>query len=142
MLPRMKNKFFLTPELSPIFGKKDEDLMETLSIITRVLDGHGFESDTGAHGHRGYAEDIMFTWVGASVDIPRKVHKYLGTRGAKLYFFRLPLMEKSDDEYIEQMNKDDFIPKVKEIRQSLMEYLEWFDRCPVSEDNENQQVIR
>ena len=25
MLPRMKNKFFLTPELSPIFGKKDEE---------------------------------------------------------------------------------------------------------------------
>jgi Bifunctional DNA primase/polymerase, N-terminal len=51
MLPRMKNKFFLTPELSPIFGKKDDDLQETLSIITRVLDGHGYESDTGAHGH-------------------------------------------------------------------------------------------
>jgi len=140
MLPRMKNKFFLTPELSPIFGKKDEDLMETLSIITRVLDGHGFESDTGAHGHRGYPEDIMFTWVGAAVDIPYKVHKYLGTRGAKLYFFRLPLIEKSDDEYMAQMSKDHFIPKVKEIRRSLMEYLEWFDRCPISETDD--KVIR
>jgi hypothetical protein len=137
----MKNKFFLTPELSPIFGKKDEDLMETLSIITRVLDGHGFESDTGAHGHRGYNEDIMFTWVGAAVEIPYKVHKYLGTRGAKIYFFRLPLMEKSDDEYMDEMSKDDFIPKVKKIRTALLEYLEWFDRCPVSEDSQ-QQVVR
>jgi hypothetical protein len=130
MLPRMKNHFFLTPELSPIFGKKDEDLMETLSIITRVLDGHGFESDTGAHGHRGYNEDIMFTWIGASVEIPYKVHKYLGTRGAKLYFFRLPLIEKSDDEYMDQIIKDDFNIKTKIVQDSLTDYLKCFEQCP------------
>lgn len=130
MLPRMKNKFFLTPELSPIFGKKDEDLQETLSIITRVLDGHGYESDTGAHGHRGYAEDIMFTWVGAAVEIPYKVHKYLGTRGAKLYFFRLPLIERTDDEYMEQITNDNFDIKTKNIQDALIDYLKWFDQCP------------
>lgn len=54
MLPKIKNKFFLTPELSPTFAKKDDDLIEILGILTRVLDGHGYESDTGAHGHRGY----------------------------------------------------------------------------------------
>jgi predicted DNA-binding transcriptional regulator len=130
MLPRMKNHFFLTPELSPIFGKKDEDLQETLSIITRVLDGHGFESDTGAHGHRGYNEDIMFTWVGAAVEIPYKVHKYLGSRGAKLYFFRLPLIEKSDSEYMDQLSVDDFNIKTKIVQEALSDYLKWFDQCP------------
>ena len=107
-----------------------------------MLDGHGFESDTGAHGHRGYPEDTMFTWVGAAVEIPHKVHKYLGTRGAKLYFFRLSLIEKSDDEYMAQMSKDVFIPKVKEIRRSLLEYLEWFEKCPISEDGIPWKVIR
>jgi hypothetical protein len=141
MLPRMKNKFFLTPELSPIFGKKDDDLQETLSIITRVLDGHGYESDTGAHGHRGYPEDIMFTWVGASVDIPRKVHKYLGTRGAKLYFFRLPLMERLDDEYIDQMIKDDFKIKTKKVQDALIDYLKIFDKCPNSIKENNLTKI-
>ena len=43
--------------------------------MTRILDGHGYESDTGAHGHRGYNEKMMFTWIGAAVDIPYKVHK-------------------------------------------------------------------
>ena len=46
-----------------------------LGILTSVLDGHGYTSDTGAQGHRGYDEDIMFTWLGAAVDIPYKVHK-------------------------------------------------------------------
>ncbi len=64
MLPRIKNKFFLTPELAPTFAAKDDDLLQVLGIMTRILDGHGYESDTGAHGHRGYNEEIMFTWVG------------------------------------------------------------------------------
>jgi hypothetical protein len=83
----------------------------------------------------------MFTWVGASVDIPRKVHKYLGTRGAKLYFFRLPLMEKLDDEYIDQMIKDDFKIKTKKVQDALIDYLKIFDKCPNSIKENNLTKI-
>ena len=92
LLPKIKNRLFLTPELSPTFSKNDDDLVEVLGIMTRILDGHGYESDTGAHGHRGYNEPMMFVWIGAAVDIPFKVHKLLGTLGPKLYFLRLPSM--------------------------------------------------
>ena len=84
MLPKIKDKMFLTPELSPMFTTKEEDLMQLLGIITRVADGHGYVSDSGAHGHRGYDEDIMFTWTGAAVDIPYRVYRILGNLGAKL----------------------------------------------------------
>ena len=67
MLPKIRNKLFLTPELAPTFAAKDEDLIQILGIMTRVLDGHGYESDSGAHG--GYNERMMFVWVGAAVDI-------------------------------------------------------------------------
>jgi hypothetical protein len=70
MLPKIKNKLFLTPELSPLFTTKEEDLQQLLGIVTRIADGHGYVSDSGAHGHRGYDEDIMFVWVGAAVDNP------------------------------------------------------------------------
>ena len=90
MLPKIKNKLFLTPELAPTFAAKEDDLIQVLGIMTRILDGHGYESDTGAHGHRGYYEEMMFTWIGAAVDIPYKVHKYLSTFGPKLYFLSLP----------------------------------------------------
>ena len=50
MLPRIKNKFFLTPELAPTFAQREEELIQTLGIMTRILDGHGYESDTGAQG--------------------------------------------------------------------------------------------
>jgi predicted transcriptional regulator len=136
LLPKIKNKLFLTPELSPTFTKKDDDLIEILGILTRVLDGQGYESDTGAHGHRGYFGEYMFTWVGAAVDIPYKVHRHLGNLGAKLYFLRLPGIEKEEDEYLEEINNDDFIFRTKKIREVLLEYLIWFENCPVAKEND------
>lgn len=136
LLPKIKNKLFLTPELSPTFTKKDDDLIEILGILTRVLDGQGYESDTGAHGHRGYFGEYMFTWVGAAVDIPYKVHRHLGNLGAKLYFLRLPGIEKEEDEYLEEINKDDFIFRTKIIQEVLLEYLNWFENCPVVKEND------
>jgi hypothetical protein len=100
-----------------------------LSILTSVLDGHGFESDTGAQGHRGYNEDIMFTWVGAVVDIPFRVHKQLSQLGAKLYFYRLPKVEHDEDHYFNQKD-DDFANKVRMISQALSEYLDYFQANP------------
>jgi hypothetical protein len=130
MLPKIKNKCFLTPELAPTFAAKDEDLVQILGIMTRILDGHGYESDTGAHGHRGYNEEMMFTWIGAAVDIPHKVHKLLGTLGPKLYFLRLPKADKSEDDYLAQIQNDDFSSKVKEVQEALFDYLKWFEIGP------------
>ena len=140
MLPMIKNKFFLCSELSPMFTKKEDELNEIIGIITRVLDGQGLVTNSGTCGQRKYEGEYMFTWLGAAVDIPYKVHKIMGSLGPKLYFFRLPRKNRTEDALLVAMDKDDFIPKVKKIRVSLIEYLEWFDRCPVSEDDE--KVIR
>ncbi|MGA7899932.1 MAG: hypothetical protein WCA39_13845 [Nitrososphaeraceae archaeon] len=82
LLPKIKNRCFLTSELAPTFAARDDDLVQILGIMTRILDGNGYESDSVAQGHRGYNGEMMFTWVGAAVDIPHKVHKYLGTLGS------------------------------------------------------------
>jgi hypothetical protein len=129
MLPKIKDKCFLTPELAPTFAAKDEDLIQVLGIMTRILDGHGYESDTGAQGHRGYNEKIMFVWIGAAVDIPYKVHRYLGTLGPKLYFLRLPKVQKTEDDYYKQLD-DNFEQNLREIGKALFEYLKWFEIGP------------
>jgi len=128
MLPKIKDKFFLTSDLSPMFTKKDEEVNETIGIITRVLDGEGFMTDSGTCGQRGYKGEYMFTWLGAAVDIPFRVHKLMGNLGPKLYFLRLPRVNKDEDSLLDEMDKDDFIPKLKRIRQCLLEYLVLFDR--------------
>jgi predicted transcriptional regulator len=129
LLPMTKNKLFLTPELAPLFSQRDEDLLQQLGILTSVLDGHGYGSNTGAQGYRGYDEDVMFTWLGASVDIPYKVHKHLSLLGPKLYFFRLPKIEESDESYYDHKDED-FDKKKQAIRIALLEYLEYFETNP------------
>ena len=129
MLPKIKNRLFLTPELAPIFTVKDEDLNKMLGIITRIADGHGFKSNSGAHGQRGYDESIMFTWIGAVVDIPYKVYKMLGNLGFKLYFFRLPFNEMTEGDLIIEMSED-FSDKINKISSTLFEYLYLFEMGP------------
>jgi hypothetical protein len=99
MLPKIKDKLVLIPEMAPLFTGKEDDLNKILGIIIRLVDGDGIESDSGAHGHRGYPP-TMFSWIGAVVEIQPKIWKILSTLGFKIYFFRPYLPEKSEDDLI------------------------------------------
>ena len=131
MLPKMKDKLVLTPELAPIFTSKEDDLQKILGIITRILDGHGFESDSGAQGHRHYG-DTMFVWIGAAVEIPFRVWKVLGSLGHKIYFLRPQLSEKSTEQLKQIAKTNDFRAKFREIEDTLLDYLKYFDAIPES----------
>ncbi len=133
MLPKIKDKLFITPELAPLFNGKDEDLLLILGIVTRIADGQGFESDSGAYGHRGYNGDIMFAWIGAAVDIPRKVYKHLSTLGPKLYFMRMVTKKKTENDYLEELKYGNFNESKKQVEDALVDYLKWFDYCPAGE---------
>lgn len=135
MLPKIKNRILITPELGPIFAAKDEDLTQNLSIFTRIVDGHGYESDSGAYGHRGYKEDIMFTWIGAAVDIPQRVYNRLGYLGPKLYFFRIPYIKRSSKDYVEELKLNNFTERRNQVKEVLMDYLNWLSFCPVNDSN-------
>jgi predicted transcriptional regulator len=157
MIPKMRNKLFLTPELSPMFSKDEKDLAHQLGIITKVADGKGYSSDSGAHGHRGYDEEIMFSWIGGAVDVPYKVFKILATMGPRLYFFRMEFNNKSDGKLLEKLRaSQQFNHVFKEIQNALYDYLKWFEICPnlvrinnnplnkmkwISGDNENEDAM-
>lgn len=143
MLPKFRNKMFLTPELSPTFSLRDDNLLEVLGMLIRIADGEGFGNDTGAQGHRGYEGEMMFTWLGAAVDIPYKVHKLLGYLGPKLYFFRLPHTLMTEEDYFNTRN-DDFATKRKEVETAFLEYFYYFDMNPaimIEEDTESNRAI-
>ena len=131
MLPKIKDKFFLTPELGPIFSSDEKELLQA-----RVLDGHGLESDSGAQGHRSYHGEYMFTMLGAAVDIPRKVYKHLSALGPKLYFLRLYKVKHDADFYLKEMKGDGFDLKMARIRTALYEYLAYFEMNPLIEEEE------
>ncbi len=53
LLPRIRHKVLITPELAPILRGKEDELAKQFSILTRVLDGQGLQTDSGTHGQRG-----------------------------------------------------------------------------------------
>jgi hypothetical protein len=133
LLPRIKDKIVLTPELSPLFTGKEEDTKEQFGIITRLLDGNGLETESGVHGKRGYYGDYMFTWIGAAVDIPHSVYKFLSTIGFKIYFLRLPRSDVTTDDLVDQiLSEKSFNEKMRDIEKILLDYLNWFEIYPLS----------
>jgi hypothetical protein len=89
LLPRIRHKVLLTPELSTIFRGKPDELSERFSMITRVLDGQGLMTDSGTHGQRGYKGDYLFSWLGATTPFASVVWNVMAQLGSRLFFYSL-----------------------------------------------------
>ena len=66
MLPKIRNKCMITPELAPLFKDDRKQMLKNFGIITRVMDGEGYWRDSGTHGGRGYTGDYNFAWIGGT----------------------------------------------------------------------------
>ena len=73
----------------------------------------GFSADSGAQGHRGYSGEMMLTIVGAAVEIQYRVYRMFGNLGQKIYYLRLPRVEKSREERKEASKNKRMISKIK-----------------------------
>ena len=73
---------------------------------------------------------MMFTWVGAGIEIPYKMWTMLSQAGFKLYFFR-PTFKKKTVSDLKLIAKDDTLPEKKQkLESALLDYLEVFDAAP------------
>jgi len=91
LLPRIKHRVLLTPELAPLFRGNEDALTDTFSILAAVLDGHGYTSDSGTQGRRGYTgDDYLFAWLGATTPLPTYVWKVMAQLGSRLFFYAMP----------------------------------------------------
>lgn len=87
LLPRIKNKVLVTPELAPTFRGKREQVEERFSILARVLDGRGLTVDGGTHGRRGYEGDYPFLWLGATTYLSTTAIDAMSSVGNRIFFF-------------------------------------------------------
>jgi len=102
LLPRIRYRTLIVRELGSVFGAKDDDLIKSLGILTRVLDGEGLETDSGVHGKRGYKGDYLFMLLAGTPPIPPRVFKIMGNFGSRLFFLSLHWPDESEDELIEE----------------------------------------
>ena len=129
LLPRIKDKVLITAELSTLFGAKVEELNETFSLLTRVLDGQGLTIDSGVYGTRGYKGEHMFTWIGATTPIPHAVWDLFGNLGARMYFMQIARKDKTNSDYVSGLKQKNYRKMVNECNEATQRFLKgvWRD---------------
>lgn len=132
LLPKIRHKTLVTPELAPLFSGNRDELIVYFGMLTRILDGRGFLSDSGVHGQRGYVGDYSFMWIGAVVDIPHRVWKLLGNLGPKIYFLRLPEDTITGKEKVEQIKRtlkdDSYIKRLESSKKAASNFWNIFEK--------------
>jgi hypothetical protein len=89
LLPKIKDKTLITPELAPVFAGQKDSLIERLSMLVKVLDGQGLVLDAGTHGTRGYAKPINFQWLGATTPLSSDVLMAMSKLGPRVLYFSI-----------------------------------------------------
>jgi len=123
LLPKIKHKLLVTPELNTLFGLPPEKLREDLTVLTRVLDGRGLKTESGVHGTRGYKGDYFFTWIGATTPIEYKVWNLFGNLGARMYFVEMEQKRKTKKEHRDELKRGTYKQKVKECNEATLRFL-------------------
>lgn len=113
LLPKIKHKTFMVRDLAPLFGMRDDDLLKTMGILTRLFDGEGLISDSGLHGQRGYKGDYLFMFLAASTPIRPRVWRVMGNFGSRLFFLNMDVPTKNVDVLANQLRAR-YSPKRKE----------------------------
>jgi hypothetical protein len=98
LLPKLVGKTLITAELAPFFRGKRDEMVERFAVLTRILDGDGYQTDSGAQGQRGYSGKCVFRWLGATTPLEEAAVEAMGLLGPRLLFFEVDRKESDDDD--------------------------------------------
>jgi hypothetical protein len=125
LLPRIRHKLFVVPELAPLFGLRNEDLLENFTILTRVFDGAGLLTDSGVHGRRGHSGDYYFAWLGCTTPIPHRVWATMGKLGSRLLFVEMPDDDPSESALVHEIaGGASYKDRVEACRRAVLAFLD------------------
>lgn len=132
LLPKIKNKVLISPELAPLFEAPKDKLLDNFAILTRVLDGEGLNRDTGSCGHRGYSGDYKFAWLGATTPLRASVWNIMGKIGNRLFFLNMSEKNRSDEDYLKMFSEQEYQEKVMTCRGAVLNFLDnHFKKYPI-----------
>ncbi len=146
LLPRIVRKALITAELAPLFSLQKDKLTENLGTLTRVLDGEGYNKDSGVYGQRGYSGDYKFVWLGATTPIKNTIWQTMGSMGNRLFFLSVKDKERSNDDYVSMFTGKSYDQKCKECRGIIKSFLDnHFKKYPIRDFewvSKNEDVLK
>lgn len=123
LLPRIRHRALVTPELGPMFRGKEEALTETFAVLTAVLDGHGYIGDSGTQGRRGYVGDYLFAWLGGTTPLPTHVWRVMAQLGSRLFFYAMPDGDLTDEDLDDALAGEPYRRRVESCRDAVGVFL-------------------
>lgn len=131
LLPQIKGKTLICRDMAPIFAAREEDLIRMMGVLTRILDGEGYETHTGTHGARGYSGDYCFVLLGATTPIERRVWKAMSRLGPRILCLKLHTAEKSETELAGQLRGTPYQEKLRRCKEVTSEFFKaLWAKCP------------
>jgi len=120
LLPRIRRKMMVVKDLSPMFSKRADDVKEGMGVMTQVLDGRGYPSDSGPHGHRGYSGDYVFRFLAANTPLGKNIWEMMWTLGLRLLFLQIePEIETEAEQLWKLLSVMSYREKVEECRAAV-----------------------
>lgn len=124
LLPRIKHKTLLNPEMANWFGGDWGVRKEKMARLVRVMDGQGFTSDSGTHGRRGYEGDYRFNFIGATTPLKQKDWEMMGHTGNRFMFIEMPSSDNREEVYRDIIfSEREYGQKVNEMTNSVQNFL-------------------
>ena len=124
LIRKLPNRILLVPDLVSMFGRKEQEVKESLSILTRVMDGDGLSNDGGVQGHREFNEECVFVMLGAIVKLSPAIWRIVSEMGTRLLFIRMDRLNvhESQTENLERQLKNGYNFKAEELELKKMTY--------------------
>ena len=133
LLPKIKDKTMLTKELSPLFRGDLKEMQKNFAILTSVLDGKGYVTQSGAQGKRGYTGEYLFNWLGATTPFPDRIYKVMGQLGNRMYFYELAGDHPTEAALMDFARNHKGNAALKECQKAVQGFIEkYFQKHPVN----------
>jgi hypothetical protein len=123
LLPRIQHRTLINADMGSWFSGDRDTIQERMSTLAKVMDGSGYQTDSGTHGQRGYEGDYRFALLGATTPLSPRARNVMGHTGNRLLFHEMP--PKNDDEQAvkDVFGEEEFSEKVIRCRSAVTEYL-------------------
>lgn len=147
LLPRIQYKMLLVRDMATVFSKRDDDLAESMGLLTRLLDGEGLNTESGVHGQRHYIGEYLFMMLAASTPLAPKVWRLMGNLGSRLFFYNTNSRLKSEDELVQQVLGSTHKEKEVLCRNTTQQFLQtlWYkhqDGIEWNRDADDREAVK
>jgi len=123
LLPKIKGKLVLTPDMSTFFSRPEETLKSELGVFTEICDGRGYGRDSGVHGHRGYKGNYNFMMLAATTPVPYHVWKIMGILGHRIHFLNGNVKDPTDKELTNMLKGEDIEKKMEICKEATARFV-------------------